>query len=245
MRQILEKVKEGAKNACEDMLFFTDQPSVRVNAEYLFTVNVAKSISRLNFSSGDPYSIYIERKTKIFSEDCIPPVKFGHPSKRGSTIFRNSVVPVERNGRIDVSIYEDQKNTGYIGKKPICAIEVKGFNPSRKKVLEDLKRNLGYFELSGATGPSVIDFAVFVSAHFFKKTDAAGANKREEKVKRRYAEILSEVGVDRSVEFDLSLFPISHLAEGRVVDEGEENVLYAEDRHHYIGVLIVFNRKII
>jgi hypothetical protein len=47
----------------------------------------------------------------------------------------------KRNGKIDVVVYRD----GGLSGLPVCAIELKGFNPQKSVALQDLKRNGEYF----------------------------------------------------------------------------------------------------
>lgn len=170
---------KAMKRACDDMLRFSGEPAKRLNAEYLFTVAVAKELAGLNRYHGDPYRIYLEKKTRDFAKDCLHPVKFGNSMQRGSITRRTGVPKLSRNGRIDVAVYEDVPNNGYLGHQPICAIELKGFNPARALVLEDLKRNLEYFSVKGNTGSSVLGTALFGALHSWSMVGTQSEKKQK------------------------------------------------------------------
>lgn len=227
--------------ACEDMLNFTDEPSRRINAEYLFTVNVAKAINRLNSYHGDPYRIFLEKSTKHFARDCLKPVVFGHPLERRSTVFRKDTLRIERNGRIDIAVYTDVSNNGYMGEQPLCAIELKGFNPQRKLVINDLKRNLAYLRVSGNTGSSVLGFSLFAALHDFDKHDSeAHVQENEAQVHNLYKVWLAQLGNMSDIKASIEAFTVRKELLGRVTDEGEYEVLDSAARHHFVGVIVCF-----
>jgi hypothetical protein len=53
------------------MVDFTDDPGMKSIAEYLFTVNTAKSIRGLNGPAGDPFKIYLEKSTRDVARDSL------------------------------------------------------------------------------------------------------------------------------------------------------------------------------
>ena len=238
------QVVSAMRKACEDMARFSGERARPINAEYLFTVAVARQVDKLNSYFGDPYRIYLEKKTKEFAKDCLVPVRFGRPMKRGSTTFRRGVPKIERNGRIDVAIYQDVPNNGYMGHQPICAIELKGFNPVRSLVLKDLKRNLEYFNVTGSTGRSVLESTIFGALHSWSKT---GSKSREEEkiigIKERYTSWLSELPRNPDVEMSVCAYSVSEDFKGEVVNEGEYQVLNTDTIHHFVGVLVEFRAK--
>lgn len=98
-----EPLVKAMRRACDDMLRFSGEPAKRLNAEYLFTVAVAKELDGLNGYYGDPYRIYLEKSTRDFAKDCLYPVRYGNPLQRGSTKFRTGAPKLSRSGRIDVA----------------------------------------------------------------------------------------------------------------------------------------------
>lgn len=231
------------RDACEDMLRFSGEPARPINAEYLFTVAVAKQISKLNCYHGDPYKIYLEKSVKDFARDCLPPIKFGHPTKKGSSILRRKS-PKIAGGRIDVAVYEEASNSNFLGYKPVCAVELKGFNPPRSLVIKDLKRNLRYFGLSGDTGGSSIKNTIFAALHFWSKS---GSEEKETErlkfLKTRYTSWLSELGSSPEVEMEVNAYTVRKDFIGEVVDEGEYQTLDTDTIHHFAGITVEFRAK--
>ncbi len=239
-------VIEAMRSACEDMVRFTGEHSRPINAEYLFTVAVAKQIDKLNSYYGDPYRVYLEKKTKEFARDCIIPFKFGHPMKCGSSIFRRGMPKpaIDRNGRIDIAVYKEIPQSPYMGHQPICAIELKGFNPARCLVLKDLKRNLQFFNLVGNTGGSVLSSAIFAGLHSWSKTgDSATDDAKLRKLGERYKGWLSELGNAPCVDMTVHTHSVSKDLEGQIADEGEYQVLDTTSIHHFAGVVVEFRAK--
>lgn len=237
------RIKEAMVGACDDMLNFTDEPSRKFNAEYLFTVSAAKAINRLNGYHGDPYKIFLEKSTRNFSIDCLLPVKRGDPMKRGSNVYRIAPLSNEgdRKGRIDVTVYVDIPNSKYDGAQPLCAIEIKGFNPQRKLIVSDLKRNLSYLRLSGNTGRSVLGFTLFAAMHSFDRHD------NESKIidnvdltKHRYHKYISELGSTNDIIITIESFTVSKECLGRIVHEDEYQLLDSDACHHFVGVVVCF-----
>jgi hypothetical protein len=70
--EIVAAIKTGMTNACSDMHYFTAQPQLCFNAEYLFTVATAKAINDHNFVPGHKFEIRIEHSTQKFARDCLP-----------------------------------------------------------------------------------------------------------------------------------------------------------------------------
>lgn len=229
------------KRACDDMLRFSGEPAMRLNSEYLFTVAVAKQIDELNGFYGDPYRIYLEKQTRDFAKDCLYPVRFGNSLQRGSTRFRKGVPKLSRNGRIDVAVYEDIPKNDYLGHQPICAIELKGFNPARTLVLEDLRRNLEYFSITGNTGDSVLRSALFGALHSWSQVGTQSEEEaKSEVLRRKYEGWLSELPKASNVCRTVTVHQVRQDLEGEVVDEGDYQVLNSDTIHNFVGIVVEF-----
>jgi len=232
---------KAMRRACDDMLRFSGEPAKRLNAEYLFTVAVAKELDKLNGYYGDPYRIYLEKKTRDFARDCLYPVKFGNALQGESIRHRTGAPKLSRNGRIDVAVYEDVPNNGYLGHQPICAIELKGFNPARALVLEDLRRNLEYFSVKGNTGGSVLGTALFGALHSWSKVGTQSDEEaRAEQLRRKYIRWLSELPETPNVRRTVSVHQIRQDLVGEFVDEGDCQVLDVDTIHSFVGIVVEF-----
>lgn len=232
---------KAMKRACDDMLRFSGEPAKRINAEYLFTVAVAKELDGLNGYYGDPYRIYLEKKAQDFAKDCLHPVNFGNALKRGSITRRTGAPKLSRSGRIDVAVYEDVPNNGYLGHQPICAIELKGFNPARTLVLKGLRRNLEYFSVKGNTGSSVLNTTLFGALHSWSKVGTKSEEEaKAEKLKNRYESWTSELPKIPNISSMVTVHHIRQDLVGEVVDEGDYQVLNSDTIHSFVGIVVEF-----
>jgi len=238
------QVVKAMKTACEDMCRFSGERAKPINAEYLFTIAVAKQIDKLNSYYGDPYRIYLEKSRKELSKDCLLPVKFGNPRKKGSTVFRDNKPQIDNKERADIAVYEDVTNNNYIGYQPICVIEVKGFNPLRKLVVKDLKRNLEYFNITGKTGNSIIKSTLFAALYSWEKIKSEdGEPQKILDLKQRYTSWLSELGNLSHLDVKVTAHSVSIDSQGEVTDEGEYEMLNTDTIHHFVGVIVEFRAK--
>lgn len=236
---IKKAVQDGMSQACEDMNSFCNQPERQFNAEYLFTVATARKISDLNGPPADPYHIKIEQSTKTVQRDCLRPFLSVVSSASGprSTIARHKhpIPAVSRNGRVDIAVYADTPPASYLGEKPLCIIELKGFNPSKRLVLEDVRRNLEFHRLTGATGPSVLSFSFFAALHTSTPEQSDAALRQKNKW---YSDLLKQLGDINDFKLEISTFTVSLDAEGRLEEELHEIVLNSSTKHHYLGVIV-------
>jgi hypothetical protein len=157
----------GWKASIEDVRNFTNDVP-KVAAEYLFTVNIAKSLSgKILSSDGDPYRIYLEHNAYQFLKDSFPSHKVersGHPLGKGDRrVGRKIMLPRGfRKGRVDIAVYSTYPQSTNLGEfSPFCAIEIKGFNPQKNSILEDLRRNMEYFKTTASSGSSTIRYSIF------------------------------------------------------------------------------------
>lgn len=237
--KIKQAVQSGMSQACEDMASFCNQPERKFNAEYLFTVATARAISDLNGPPADPYHINIEHSTKTLQRDCLRPFLYRASSATGprSSIARHKhpIPSVSRNGRVDIAVYADIIPSNYLGEKPLCIIELKGFNPNKGVILEDVRRNLEFHRLSGATGPSVLEFSFFAALHASTPEQSAVALEQK---KKWYSALLKQLGDVNDFKLEVDTFTVSLDAEGRLEEELYETVLNSSTKHHYIGVVV-------
>jgi len=232
------------RSACDDMLRFSGDSTLRLNAEYLFAVAVAKRIDMLNHYYGDPYQIYLEKKTRDFARDCMHPIKFGNPIQKGSSRFRKGSPKIDRNGRIDIAVYQSISNNGYLGPQPVCAIELKGFNPAKNLVLKDLRRNLEFFSLTGSTGASVLRSALFGALHAWSSIGTECEEKQKyDALRARYEGWLSQLPKLSNVHSAVTVHEIRKNFEDEVVDDGDFQVLDMDRIHNFAGIIVEFSAE--
>jgi hypothetical protein len=242
MDKFIEKLKNALNQSCDDAFFFLDDETSLIDAEYLLTVNAAKSIRELNNYFGSPYKIYIEHSTEKFSTSCPPlTARVQENNFMGyKKILRNGIFDTKRPGKIDVAVYTSQE----ISEKPHCAIEFKGFNPQKVKIIEDLERNLEYFSFKANTGLSELPFSFFAALHSYKKTFS---DKKEtsnlKRIERRYKNYLSSLSIPNSVTSNIEVFTIRR---GLVPNPNDPDVqmhgLQGDEDYHFIGTIISFRQ---
>lgn len=246
-RQILlNSIIKGLKKAIDDMFHFTDNEAARVNAEYLVTVNIAQAFREVFAGIDSPYKIYLEKNKGNFSRDCVPAVKWGDYRRRTSTVFRSRNKPKNQE-RIDIVVYQCRSlddPVGYLTDFPVCAIEVKGVKAQKCNVVKDLERNLEYFSLSDATGPSSIEHALFVAINQISVSRVKSEAHGEEVTKNKYEGYLSELADMASVNKEVKTFTLSYEPHGRVEDYIDDTpVIDTSYRHYFCGVIVCFSKK--
>lgn len=236
---VTSNLKLALIETCDDAFFFSDDETALIDAEYLLTVNSAKSINKLNPSFGYPYKIFLEHDTGLLATACLP--LFG--KKQGTDflgyprIIRKSN-NTERVGKVDIAVYF---NSGGVN-IPFCAIECKGFNPSKPTVLLDLVRNLEFCSFVGSTGGSQMSFTYFVALHSFKKTfDDAKEKKNIEKIIHRYNMYLAQLAMPDQVKPHIDVFTIRR---GILPNSDDPDIhmlgLQGDEDYHFLGAMIKF-----
>jgi hypothetical protein len=235
--EIVKKLKESMRTSCDDALYFSNDETQLIDAEYLLTVNAAKAIKDLNNYFGTPYKIYLENDTRIFATACTP--LFGKRKADNFLGYRSILRTnnnTNRSGKIDIAVYTEKKGIDV----PLCAIEVKGFNPSKSLIIEDLERNAEYFGLVSKTGRSTLPFAIFLSLHAYKGVWDENKEKQNIlKVKKRY---------ERYIKENSKLADLSHSVDAFTVRRGvlpdpndphiQEHGLQGDEDYHFIGVVL-------
>jgi hypothetical protein len=241
---IINKLKESMKTSCDDAFYFSDDETQLIDAEYLLTVNAAKSIKELNHYFGSPYRICLENDTKKFASACTPLMT---KVKADNFLGYKSVIRTpnntRRSGKIDIAIYTDQNSIDI----PLCAIEVKGFNPNKPLIIKDLERNAEYFNLTSRTGDSTLPFAVFIALHSYK---GVWSDEKEQsnisKVKNRYQNYIDGNKNLNSLSQSVDVFTIRR---GVIPDSNElhiqEHGLQGDEDYLFIGAVVTTKKNLI
>lgn len=240
---IITKLKESMVTSCNDAFYFSDDETQLIDAEYLLTVNAAKAIKELNHYFGTPYRICLENDTKKFASACTP--LMGR-KKADNFLGYKSVVRTSNNakrpGKIDIAIYTNNNGIDI----PLCAIEVKGFNPSKSLIIKDLERNSEYFALTSPTGASTLPFSVFIALHSYRGVwDDKKEQSNISKLEKRYKSYINANNNLNGLNQRVEAFTIRR---GVLPDTNDphlqEHGLQGDEDYHFIGVVLTTKKNL-
>ena len=237
-QEITEKIRLALFESCDDALCFSDDETHLIDAEYLLTVNAAKSIQKLNVGFASPYKISIECDTQVVATACTPLLgKIPAIDSKIPKIVGRPKLNTKRIGKVDIAVFERKSND-----IPVCAIELKGFNPKKKLILDDLKRNAEFFSMRSNTGDSLISFTIFAALHSYKLSmSEKKQNANINNLKERYKEHITSISVNHGVKSEIDVFPIRG---GKTPDPDDPYViecgLQDSDQYHFVGVIVCF-----
>jgi hypothetical protein len=239
--RVKDLIRNAMRTSCEDAEWFSEDKASGFNVEYLLTINTAKALRELCSSPSIPYQIYLEKRTRPFCRACFP---LFHTEMRGRiprVLSPRRISKLRRNGRIDIAIFEDDR--------ALCAIELKGFNPEKKAVTQDLHRNAQYFSLVADFDQTEMKSQLPLSffAAIFKSTRKDLLAISEEGVRARMKTYLREVEIPSDVQVTMEVFTVSHDPKGQSYLEehgGDEFEVHIErSEHHFIGVIVCFEQS--
>lgn len=241
--KILGKIWQAMEFACQQSELFTGNKAARIPAEYLFTVAVAMAIAEHNGPPGDPYIVRVEYDAATFMKECVQPVKFAREGAAGkSHLIKRKKPNIRRPGRVDVAVYVDVPNNGYFDAQPLCAIELKGFDPKPKLVRKDLERNLGFLRTTGPTGDSVLEFAIFAALHAYQRYGDGDLSRNKQGTKEKYERYLAKLGDLTDIDVGIDVKSISVEQAGTTIQGADYNELDTSSRHHFVGAIVVMSR---
>ncbi|MPT34816.1 MAG: hypothetical protein E2604_06955 [Flavobacterium sp.] len=239
----IETIFEGLRDACNTSFFFKNGDFTEIKPEYLLTVLVAKQFSDQN--NLDKFIIRLEEATEDFATSCVPEtnVDWEIPKRHNCN----------RNGRIDIAIYSpDTSKRIFHSYAPLFPIELKGIDPTKSLVLEDLKRNMEYFLLEDEkTGKSILEVSYFACIEEAKKF-IYEENKNEfiQKVERKYKNWTSNLkNLLNHHNLDLNIYTkevMSQLYSKDIkCDSSEGNTIadFVDDWHYYVGVIVEIKKQ--
>lgn len=263
---LMRLIKNAMNLSLEDILLFTDNPMNGIQAEYVFTVNVAKEIAKLNQENADPYTIVLEQQTIKFARQCLPSIVQGKSeiqdneltafqrvkARKEQTKFLNfkQVNKKHRTGKIDVVVYKKSVDI-FLGKyQPVCVIELKSFNPPKNKIVADLERNVFFLSLKGNTGESMLNCTFFAALHWNKKISVENDEKQKEILNKKYEKILTPLKLNNPhIIVHKEIFSLSKsIGEIEIDDIDVENDKVIESidtstKHHFMGAIICFEKN--
>ena len=239
---IIQALKAAMKTSCDDALTFSADETEHLGAEYLLTVNAAKEIAGLNITHADPYKIAIEHSTKRFATACTPVMakQVANNCTGHRTVLR-AVNNTTRGGRIDIAVYL----TGGAFDAPLCAIEVKSFNPTKNSVMDDLVRNAEYFNVRSPTGESTLPLAVFIALESCRNvwnddSEASNINKLKTRYEGYIKGNANLNGLNQHVEvFTIRRGTLPNPDDLHIQQHG----LNGDEDYHFLGVIVTTKRK--
>lgn len=257
--EIVNAIENAMKVTLEDIEKFVNDYTQGIQAEYLFTVNMAKVIAGYNELPANEYKVKLERKTRVFAVECLPRIVRKLGGKDKEERFRNlkfdKVVKYEnigdkyRNGRVDLVIYDENHNSAnHFNDCPLCAIEVKAFNPKPKDIIADLERNMAFLTLEadlkeGKKINSVLEFSAFAAFHWDKRFKIGNIDGNTEFLMEKYNEILKTVGDYKLIEKHDPIVKPLGVYEGDIDydDYGQESI-DKKTAYQIFGVIIIFSK---
>ncbi|WP_029038782.1 hypothetical protein [Salinimicrobium xinjiangense] len=232
----IDKIFKGLEETCYTSLYFKDGDYTKIKPEYLFTTLVAKQFA----TQESEFIIKLEEPTQSFATNCVPQAN----SQYRFSSFKN----VCRNGKIDIAVYTNKQQDGYLNEyMPLFPIEIKGVNPQKVKFTQDVKRNLEYFSIEDEnTGSSILkqayNIAVEIPRRFLyeeeKESFVNSVKKKYENWIKVFDQIASSLGLDITVETRPILDRLYKESDqiNRTYNETEWD--FFDDWHLYIGVVV-------
>ncbi|HCR4003181.1 TPA: hypothetical protein OOF53_003612 [Morganella morganii] len=246
--EIINAVKCGMKIAAREIYYMDFSSGGKVSTEYFATVSIGKRLfSDKKFNIGDNKIIF-EYDTRRFITATVPLIKKIQPNNMFTRSLIRSHANTNRGGRIDIAIIGNKNGVDY----PICAIEVKGDNPTKKRLIDDIRRNLEYFKHTDTTGKSDLRIAFncafesFSSDSKIKKRFCITTTDRNNKikiVKQKYRKYINEIAneIPKNIDVSIDVFSSSEILVDPYSSQDEYEAL--EDSIHLtLGVMIIFQQ---
>jgi hypothetical protein len=188
--EIVSRIKNGMKEACFHAINFSLSAKDIIKAEYFYTIFIANYLLPQS-EWGVERKLNVEHPTEDF---CCNAFRYCAGGSGRNMNFRSGVGQngkahnPERKGKIDITITENDMS--------LCAIEVKGFNPAKALVEEDLRRNFQYFTMRDTgTGESLVEFAFLVSFHSYMWDSDPNSSIR--KLQKRFDNYLENINTPK------------------------------------------------
>ncbi|MFW5393269.1 hypothetical protein V1951_18470 [Yersinia sp. 2544 StPb PI] len=244
--EIIMSVRSGMESAAKDAISMNLYSGAKIGVEYLATVSIGQALVRSKTYRRGDHELHFEYSTKKFISSTVPLIK-KMPPLRGH-IFSRSIVRklsnTTRNGRIDIALLN--KNMGV--EFPLCAIEVKGDNPSKKLLINDLKRNLECMIYSAETGRSGLDLTL--SCSFFSYVNNSYCVKEEHE--KQYVENVKEIfdskiscfrkTIPSDISLNVEVFTLSKILAPDNADQ-EDFERIEDEIHLSLGVIVYLERN--
>lgn len=246
--EIITAVKDGMSNAAKITRLMNFSSGGKINTEYVATVSIGKALLDSKNFHIDDEKIIFEYDTGDFITSTVPFSKRLTPGK----IFSRQILRIKANttrkGRIDIAILGNNNGFDY----PKCAIEVKGDNPNKAKLFEDLRRNIEYFNHTGNTGSSNLRLALNCAFESFHNNNSKSnrycsttvdRDRAIILITRKYNKYINEIKNEIPSGVQVSIDVFSATEELAKLSYTQEEYEQIEDHIHLtLGVIIKFER---
>lgn len=222
--------------------FFKNGDFTEIKPEYLLTVLVAKQFADLKMI--DKFIIKLEESTKKFASACVPSMN----SKWEISERHNC----SRNGRIDIAVY-DPKYDGFLTYPALFPIELKGIDPDKQLVIDDLQRNLEYFLLTDKkTGKSRLQQSYFAcveeAKRFIYEGDELNFNEQVKKKYEKWTSNLKNFANHNGLDLEIYVEPVMSQLYPKDIridtSKGDSIHDFIDNWHYYVGVVIEIKTKV-
>jgi hypothetical protein len=243
--QIENLIRRGIKSTYIDIIRFNKELDSDIKPEYLVTVNVAKRIAEINdvYNPDEyPLRIRLEEKARKFLNACRVYV----PATTVDELFTlnyweelvSDILPKSKQ-RVDIAIYDSNE-------KPLVIIEVKKFTQYPKTLKKDIKRNLNFLGLYKQTlfqSELKTSYLVFLYNDKDSIKESQVSSKISE-LKKFYEDFITEQKIDTNINTTVDVYSITNslLTTDDLKMPMEIQQYQFEKRHHYLCVLIKFDR---
>ncbi|MBE0508070.1 MAG: hypothetical protein IBX50_15380 [Marinospirillum sp.] len=165
----LKKIITGAIHRTVERLFLWTGSELKIVVpEYVLTTFIADDLSEA-FNVFNGHKILLERKTRYLVKESLTHRFYSRLGQKRAKQPKRFVSGLEkiRNGRVDIVVI---KESGFLD-QVVTLVEIKGVNPSKNKVIEDIKRLNAFCDLKNEVGQSTLESAYFVALYQFDTID--------------------------------------------------------------------------
>ena len=244
IKDIENKILEGINSTYVDIIRFNREHNAIIKPEYIITVNIAQKISEINEKYNPdefPLRIKLEERARKVLNLC----KVYDDAKSINDLFilnkcRELDSKIKPKERVDIVIYD-------YNDKPITVIEVKKFTEYPNLLIKDINRNLNFL---GWFNQKLYDTILKNTYLVFLINDKDAVTENDinthvAKIKKDYEKFIAEMNINNHINSDVKVYSITD----SLINNSEVNLpqdikqLKFEERHHYLCVIIKFERQ--
>ena len=245
-KEIINSVKKGMILAAKDSILMNLYSGAKIGIEYLATVSIGQQLVNNEAWNCGEHELHFEYSTKKFISSTVPLIK-KMPRLPGQVFSRSIVRKLSnttRNGRVDIALLQNRGGVNF----PLCAIEVKGNNPTKKLLVNDLKRNLECMVYSAETGSSTLDLTLSCSFFSYVRDTYCVKEQHEAEYSKKVRNIFEKkISVFRktvpsNISLTVEVFTLSKLLAPNNAKQFEFSSI-EDELHLSLGVIIYLKRN--